>query len=38
MVGGVCYPEMYRSWKFTHNYYIGSAVLRDKVLAAVTTP
>lgn len=31
-------PEAYRSWKYTRNYYIKSAVMREKVLVAVTTP
>ncbi len=31
-------PEAYKSWKFTRNYYISSAVMRDKVLVSVTTP
>ena len=30
--------EAYRSWKFTRDYYIDSAVMREKVLVAVTTP
>lgn len=31
-------PEAYRSWKYTRDYYIDSAVMREKVLVAVTTP
>ena len=29
-------PEAYRSWKFTRDYYINSAVMRERVLVAVT--
>ena len=28
--------EAYRSWKFTRDYYVDSAVMREKVLVAVT--
>ncbi|MCQ2416633.1 MAG: hypothetical protein MJ071_02345 [Oscillospiraceae bacterium] len=31
-------PDAYRSWKYTRDYYIDSAVMREKVLVAVTTP
>lgn len=31
-------PAEYRSWKYTRDYYIDSAVMREKVLVAVTTP
>ena len=29
-------PDAYRSWKFTRDYYIDSAVMRERVLVAVT--
>ena len=29
-------PEKYRSWKYTRDYYIDSAVMRERVLIAVT--
>ena len=29
-------PEAYRSWKYTRDYYIDSAVMRERVLVAVT--
>ncbi|HAG13511.1 MAG TPA: hypothetical protein DCG49_06570 [Ruminococcus sp.] len=29
-------PEAYRSWKKTRDYYIDSAVMRERVLVAVT--
>lgn len=31
-------PEAYRSWKYTRDYYIDSAVMRERVLIAVTKP
>ena len=29
-------PEAYQSWKYTRDYYIDSAVMRERVLVAVT--
>lgn len=29
-------PEAYRSWKYTRDYYIDCAVMRERVLVAVT--
>ena len=31
-------PDEYRSWKFTRDFYIDSAVMRERVLVTVTTP
>lgn len=31
-------PEQYRKWKFTRDHYIESAVMRERVLVAVTKP
>jgi hypothetical protein len=30
-------PEAYRSWKYTRDYYINGAVMRERVLVAVTS-
>lgn len=29
-------PEAYRSWKYTRDYYIDSAVMRERVLVVIT--
>lgn len=31
-------PEAYRSWKYTSDYYIDSAVMRERLLVTVTAP
>lgn len=29
-------PEAYRAWKYTRDYYINGAVMRERVMVAVT--